>query len=199
MIAGSLLAAALLASSPVQADARKPSSPKGREIMHAFGVCVADASPEKAAETLRMDFRTESYRAALLALNKNNQDCDKRWDIRGGGMLFAGAMAERLIAKGAAPLKSRMARAATAPAGQSFTPADAVAVCVVRAMPDEVSTLFETPIASEAEAAAIKSLSVGFSRCAQGQPRMSISPNGARAMLATAAFRQLAASAAQGN
>lgn len=200
MIVTSYLLSLAVALAPAQVRSSEPSTPQARQTLYAFGACVADASTAKAAETLKMDFRTSAYRSSLLVLSNNNQRCSqRRRGFRAAGLLFAGSIAERLIMRDAAPLKARMARAAAAPATATFSPSDAVALCVVRAMPDEVSALLQTALASDAETQAVQSLSIGFARCAEGQPDMRVSPDGARAMLATAAYRQLAASAAQGS
>lgn len=199
MIAFSFLLSAAVAATPVQARTAEPQSPGARIEMQRFGACVVDASGAKAAATLRMDFRDPAYRSAMRALADNNRNCLRaRGRMRSAGLSFAASMAEALLAKGEGTMKSRLARAAAAPATTAFTPTDAQAICVVRAMPDEVSALFATPVASEDEKRALAALAIGVQRCAAGGTPVEYGEAGLRSVLATAAYRQTVA-AGQGS
>jgi hypothetical protein len=186
----------LLASvAPAAAQEMQSSSPAARKQMQAYGACVADGSPDKSARTLSTDFRTPDYRAALLTLNRNNLDCSRllprRSRMRSSSLLFAGAMAERLMARDPAPLNVRLAKAAMLPAPPFRSPTDVIAMCVVRSAPDETARLFATEVASEAEAQAVKALDLAVKLCSRGRPALQINTEGLRAMLATAAFRNV--------
>lgn len=163
-----------------------------RNAIQRYGACVADRSAGAAAEVLSRDFTTRHYQQGLRVLSRNNQDCfRRRGRMRSHNLLFAGAIAEHLIERAGEPLNVRLARAALQPAPRAFSPADRVALCVVRSLPDDVARLFATEVASEAELAAARSLGPAVSQCnAEGQP-LSITPAGLRAILATAAFRAL--------
>lgn len=181
---------ALMLSAQAQAA---PDTVAARRTMHAFGACAADQSAEKASETLVMDFTTSSYRLALRNLGRANESCLRNGRMRAGGLLFAGAMAERLLMKDAVALNVRLARAAAGPAPTPRTRSDRVAICVVRSAPDDVAKLFAAPVASEEEAAAARALNLPATLCAEGGPQVEASVDGLRAMLATAAFRTVQA------
>ena len=131
-----------VAAAPALAADPKPlreSSPTARQEMERFGTCVADRSPEKAAQTLAMDFRTPTYQSAMRNLTRANEDCFRRYRdaMRANNLSFAGAMAERLIERDATPINVRIARTAHVPVPPR-TPSDAIAICIVRSAPDEV-------------------------------------------------------------
>ncbi|HET7816178.1 MAG TPA: hypothetical protein VFK58_01190 [Sphingomicrobium sp.] len=188
-----LLAAALsLLPVPAAAQPVQGSSPGARRAVQQFGACVADQSPEKSARTLAMDFRSPTYRSALNNLARANEGCfGYRGAMRSSRLLLAGAIAERLMARDPAPLNARLVRAAARAAPPARSPSDSIAMCVVRSAPDESARLFASEVASEAEAQAAKSLDVAVRLCSQGQRPLVINLEGLRAMLATAAFRNV--------
>ena len=195
------LIAISVAAAPALADDPKPlreSSATARQEMERFGTCVADRSPEKAAQTLSMDFRSTTYQSAMRNLARANEDCFRRYRdaMRANNLSFAGTMAERLIERDTTPINVRIARTAHVPVPPR-TPSDAIAICVVRSAPDEVGKLFATEVASEGEQAAIKDLQFVTNLCSQGQPKLETTVEGMRAMLATAAFRTINAGAAE--
>ena len=169
------------------------SAPEARRAMHAFGACVADASPGKAARTLSMDFTTSTYRSALRNLASANASCLREGRMLSGGLLLAGAMAERLLEKDPSPLNARLARAAAASAPPARSPMDRIAICTVRSAPDEVARLFAAEVASGEEASAAAGLSVILRLCSADGPQLETTTEGLRSMLATAAFRSVAA------
>ena len=197
-----LIALAGVVSAPAAAQAPKPleeSSANARVQMERFATCVADRSPEKAARTISMDFRSTTYRSALKNLADANRDCyGYRSTMRSGGLSFAGALAERLLERDASALNARIIRAGS---GQTAarSPSDAIALCVVRSAPDDVARLFATEVASGAERDAVKALRVALDACARNQARLETTPEGFRAMLATAAFRTVMTSVAEAN
>ncbi len=183
---------ALLAAQGVVLDPAKPSTPEARIEVARYGACIADASASKAAATLNQDFRTVAYRNALRQLYERNRDCfQRRGRMRSSPLLVAGAIAERLLIRGGEPLGKRLALAAARPAVATYAPSDAAAVCVVRSDPDGVAKLFASALASQDEAVALTALRPLAGRCA-GRA-MEISDEGLRAILATAAFRSVAA------
>jgi hypothetical protein len=186
--------AAALSVGPVQAQPLAQSSVAARQAMHRFGTCVADRSPAKASQTLALGFGTHGYRLGLRTLANNNRDCFRSGRMRSPGLAFAGAIAERLLMRDPAPLNARLARAVAQPASAALSPSDAIAMCVVRSAPDDVARLFSTGVASTAETAAAASLQVAVNLCSRGKPRLETNIEGLRSILATAAFRTLAAS-----
>jgi hypothetical protein len=197
-----LIALAGIVGAPAAAQAPKPleeSSANARVQMARFATCVADRSPEKAARTISMDFRSTTYRSALKNLSDANRDCyGYRATMRAGGLSFAGALAERLLEREASPLNARIIRADSAQTA-ARSPSDAIALCVVRSAPDDVARLFATEVASAAERDAVKALQVATDACARNQARLETTPEGLRAMLATAAFRTVTTSVAEAN
>ena len=190
------IAATLLMLLALQGRPGEPTSspPEARRAMHAFGACVADESPGKAARTLSMDFTTSTYRSALRNLASANASCLREGRMRSGGLLLAGAMAERLLEKDPSPLNARLARAAATSAPAARSPTDRIAICTVRSAPDEVARLLAAEVASGEEASAAAGLSVILRLCSPDGPRLETSAQGLRSMLATAAFRSVAAS-----
>ena len=175
---------------------------EAREILNAFGRCVARASAAMAEETLVMDFTSRAYRSRLRQMADNNREsCFRRAGrMRMDGLLLAGGIAEELLARDPAPLNTRLARAALGPATPAFSVSDAIAVCVVRSVPDDVARLFATEVASEAEAEALAAVSPIVAACNRTGHPFSASHPGLRAILATAAFRSVrTASAVQGS
>ena len=111
--------------------------------------------------------------------------------MRSSRLLFAGAIAERLLARDPAPLNARLVRAAARAAPPARSPSDAIAICIVRSAPDETARLFASEVASDAEAQAARALDVAVRLCSQGQRPLVTNVEGLRAMLATAAFRNV--------
>lgn len=175
------------------------STEEARAAVNAFGLCVARLSTRMATETLGMDFRTRAYQSRLRTMaNNNRESCfRRRGRMRTSNLIFAGGIAEGLLRRDPVPLNVRLARSALRPAIPTFSPSDAIAVCVVRSVPDEVARLFETEVASEAESEAIAEIVPIVEACNQtGRPFSSNHP-GLRAILATAAFRSVHGEGAQ--
>jgi hypothetical protein len=185
--------------SPGQAmfEAERMASDREAQVaMHRFGACVADRSPQAVAELLALDFRTPQYRTGLRTLGEQNGTClNVRGRMRSAQLLFAGAIAERLIERDRAPLNVRLARAALQPATAAFAPSDALAICVVRSVPDQVAQLFASSPTTREEAAAVAALRPAADLCAGSRSRVEGSDAAMRAILATAAFRTLRAAA----
>ena len=150
-----------------------------RVALEDWAGCLARKNVGEATRVLKMDFTSPTYFRATL---------------RAGGLLFAGEMAEALLESDGTPIGTALARAAASPATKGFSFTDKVAICVVRSVPGDVATLFETKRDSAEEAAAIDALATPMGLCAQAAQAnkpLSVSPAGLRAMLATAAFRSI--------
>jgi hypothetical protein len=175
------------------------STPEARIAIHGFGACVADGSTELASETLRSDFTNRSYRTSLRRLVRANESCFRqRGRLRSGGLLFAGAMAERLLKRNPQPLNVRLARAAMKPATPAYSPSDQIAICVVRGVPDETGQLLASDVGSEAEAAAVRALAPAIAACSASAAKLESNVGGLRAILATAAYRSIDSAAGSG-
>lgn len=181
-------------------DERAPLNADARSKLLEFGRCAAARSPDMTARTLRMNFTTAAYRNGISQISRNNNGClQGARRMRGGGLLFAGALAEGLLDRDPAPLNVRLARAAAGAATPAYSPSDRVAICVVRSVPDQVAGLLDTAPASAGEQAAVRELLPAFEMCAQNGPRISSNEAGLRAMLATAAFRTVGAETSRSN
>ncbi|HET9429339.1 MAG TPA: hypothetical protein VFO69_13365 [Allosphingosinicella sp.] len=117
--------------------------------------------------------------------------------MRSSNLLFAGAMAEALLESASEPVNVQLARAALQSATPAFSESDRLAICVVRSVPDDVARLLATDVASAEETEAAGSLDLVMTHCAQGSSRIQSTPAGLRAMLSTAALRQIRAVAPQ--
>ncbi len=172
-------------------DDVEASTGDARQAIQGYGSCVASRSPDKAAQVLALDFKTRAYRSGLFRLSSANEDCfRRRGRMRSSNLLFAGAIAEALLESVAEPLNVRLARAALEPATPAHSATDQVAICVVRSLPDDVTRLFSTEVASTAEEQAAQSLQLALNQCGQSGRRVESNTAGLRAMLATAAFRE---------
>jgi hypothetical protein len=179
---------------PIEDRENAPYSSAGaRYAARNFANCVADASPDRTGELLSMDFTATRFRMGLKTLTEVNRYCFGRSGrLRASNLLFAGALAERMLARDTSrPLNVRLARAAMGPATASFSPTDTIAVCTVRSAPDEVAAFLATSLGSRAESAAANTAAMVVARCSQGGKQLSTTVEGLRAMLATAAFRSV--------
>lgn len=189
-----LTAAVVLASPAAAQRASAPATPQARAALADFARCAVSRSALKAHAVLTADFRTETYRRGLRSLSESNRDCHQvRATMRAGGLPFAAALAEALIHRNPVPLKSRLARAAVGNQARTYGPSDAVAMCVARSVPDDVTALLTAPIASPAENAAAARLATPLRICNRGRPWVQTDAYGLRSMVATATYRLLAA------
>ena len=183
---------------PLQAQpVPQRSSPDALRTIQSFGSCIADASTARASAALAGDFRTPAYRRAMDQLVEANRLCagSRGWSrMRASRLLLAGAIAERLIERDGNAVNRELARAATLPAASTYSPTDSAAMCVVRSVPDEVGKLFASDVASAEEDNAAKAIAPVMERCLRNP--VSVTTDGLRAMLATAAFRSIHAAKA---
>ncbi|GAA0442907.1 MULTISPECIES: hypothetical protein [Sphingomonas] len=170
------------------ARARTAADPASLAEMQAFGRCAARRAPAKAAALLQMDYTTPQYQQALRKLALSNASCSPGKQGRFAGVLFAGAVAEELLSH-AGNLPEALAYDPAKTAVKTLGETDRTANCVARTASREVAALFATPVASEAERAAIRTLTPVVETCmAKGQTARFNYP-GLRAILATASYR----------
>lgn len=168
-----------------------------RQTLARYAVCVASKSPNKVADLLTQDFRETSYGNGLRNLVRANELCARQVGtrgerLRGQNLPFAAALAEAMMAREAAPLKARLAKAASGKEAATFAPSDKVAMCVARSTPDEVAALFATEVGSIGEEQAASKLLPVVKLCAQ-DVKLETSVAGLRSIVATASFRLLKA------
>ncbi len=189
------VANALLASGPASARQSRaiqdPTQPEARNALVEASACVVKSSPGEAANLLRMDFRSKSYKDKMQRLAYNNVKCfNERW-MRAHGLLVAGDLAEHLLSNSSKKINVRLASLSQTVSLTPRSPTDAVAICVARSDPNGVARLFSTKVVSSEETAAAEALSIAMNRCNVKGIKMSVSPAGLRAMVATATFRLL--------
>jgi hypothetical protein len=173
------------------------AAPEARQTLARYAACVASKSPEKVASLLMQDFRETSYGNGLRNLVRANESCARQVGtrgerLRGQNLPFAAALAEAMMARDAAPLNLRLAKAASGKEAATFAPSDKVAMCVARSTPDEVAALFATEAGSDSEKQAADKLLPVVNLCGQGA-KVETSVAGLRSIIATASFRLLAA------
>jgi hypothetical protein len=172
------------------------SEAETRRLMAEYASCVADQSSAKVGIVLTRDIRSTEYRNGLRNLARANDGCRRKVGLSRSratsGLVFAAALAEEMLRRDPAPLKLRLARAATGNQAPTYDASDAVAMCVARSAPDEVATLFATPPASAEETAALAPIETLAGMCSR-DAKLEISPVGLRSIVATASYRLLAA------
>ncbi|MBL8651479.1 MAG: hypothetical protein JNL35_13890 [Sphingopyxis sp.] len=173
------------------------SDPEARQTLARYAVCVAAKSPDKVADLLTQDFRETSYGNGLRNLVRANEGCARQVGsrgerLRGQNLPFAAALAEAMMAREAAPLNARLAKAASGKEAPTFAPSDKVAMCVARSSPDEVAKLFATDPGSAEEHRIAEQLMPVVNLCS-GPTKLETNVVGLRSIVATASFRLLAA------
>lgn len=170
-----------------------------RAAVEAWTICIADEQSDTARALLALDFRTDEYHSGLVRLadTRVSSECFDAMPrayrrIELGGLPFAGGLAERLIEQDDTPLLTRLNLAAGTEAA-AYGRSDAMAMCMVRGAPHLVAVLFDTPINSAEELQAIATLMPIANACLPEGRGLEGSPLGLRSILATAAFRLLAA------
>jgi hypothetical protein len=202
--AAALLAGLALASLPAPAAAlRGPSvqagsateaaSAEDRQVLLRFSRCVVGWQRAQASALVLADYRADAYQDSLHRLTAGHESCvpGNRGRLRFGGILFAGDLAEILLAD-AAPRGSLAGRVALNPAAPLFAARDqseVMSVCVVRAAPAETETLLATAQGSPEEAAALNAVAPHIGPCLAAGAAMRLNRPGLRAMLALAAYR----------
>lgn len=197
----SMVIVALLAAASSKAFATPPVHGADALSLQAnqnFARCVVDASPAAATRVLAMDFRTEGYRDALHKLIRGHDRCvTPGGKLRGGNLLFAGALADALLVNDISGSLPRALRYDPAlPPIVSRGPSETMALCVVRRAPDAVAALVATRAGSAAEVAAGDPLMAQLPACLANGVSLQINRPGLRALVALAAYRIAAANGA---
>lgn len=194
--------AAMLAA-PVHAQ-RKPDTEQDialqRGSVQAWTGCIATEKADDVNRILSLDFTSSSYKIGIKALAQTrvSKECFEAMpreyrSIRLGGLPFAGGLAEHMLEADSVPLLKRLSMAALGPAAPTHSRTDEIAMCMVRGTPHQVAGLFGTEIETDAERKALAELKPAADICAGGAAKFEASALGLRSMLATAAYRLLAA------
>ncbi|MFC6620067.1 hypothetical protein [Novosphingobium panipatense] len=178
---------------PAKPSERARVDPASAAQMQAFGRCVAQRQPARAAALLQMDFNTPQFNGALKKLALSEAGClGLSSKARFAGVLFAGALAEQLLA-GTEDLAAALAYDPAGVPVRTFSLSDYIAACVARTAPDGVAGLLETPPASGAEETAMSQLLPVVQQCVPKDQQAQFNRAGLRAILATASYRMVEA------
>lgn len=179
------LALALSASSiPVDATSL--------QAMHKYGACVVAASPRRAEQILAMDYRSKAYREQMRDFAQYHDRCiAPNWRMHFSQMLFAGAVAEALLASQAktAELPQILAYDPSRAKMDARSESEAMALCTAMQAPDATAELLGTEPATEPEIAAVAKVEAVLPNCLKKDSKLSLNPPALRALLALAAWR----------
>jgi hypothetical protein len=176
-----------------QAQRDEPATTGDRLILLNFARCVAERMPERARALLAADYRTGAYQASMRRLAVGRSHClpGGSGRLRFSGVLFAGNLAEAFLAgtRSHGALAERVALNPAAAPLPARDQSEVMALCVVRAAPDDTETLLGTGHGSAEEAAALRALAPRIGSCLASGVEMRLNRPGLRALLALAAWR----------
>ena len=181
------LALMLVAAEPLYGT---PSEPLAVQAIHNYGICVAERSPRSAVELLGLDFRTDEYGDRLRRFAEGHGYCVPGGRLAFSRVLFAGALAERLLETRHSERQLPAVLASTPnPPLQARDQVEMMALCTVRQAPTEVANLLEQPVTSDEEAKAVKALAPTLEACLAKDQTLQLNRPGLRSILALAAWR----------
>lgn len=194
MVAAALLlagtASAQTPESEGEAEPAAPSAPEAIRDLHDFARCIAERRTVPVRRLLAMDYRSAEYGPALRRI-VTRTGCPGTGQFRANGRFLAARMAEALIRERmrGASLATLVTHDPSRPALQARDEGELMSLCVVRAAPADVATLFATQPAGEAEAAAIGALAPRIGECLTAGATGRFNRSGLRSMLGLAAYR----------
>ncbi len=156
----------------------------------AFSRCVARRRPADAAELLTMDYRGDAYDSTARFIASYSVACVPRGRLRFSRLLFAGGLAEEMLAsrtKRENPLTSFTA--ASVSGAQEEDAILSIGTCLVRAEPAGVAGLLATPPASPEEDRVVRELTAHVAACVAPGRTTRLSQPALRAAAAIAAYR----------
>lgn len=188
-LGAAVLLPALVFVPSAQARADESSSPLALEALHNYALCAVKRTPEGAAKMLARDPTSEDFKRARMRFGKGHAMCAKNGDVlRSNAMLFAGSVAEALIAK-------YPQRSLTAAAQKHIQPRnmiEGVGMCVAAQKPAEVEAVFATEPGSDAERVALNPTASLLPGCVTPGKTIKLNRPAARAIYALGAYRLLA-------
>lgn len=192
-----LLAMTALAAPAVAQEAQvtpdtPPATAQDRAILHEFARCVAGRWPDQAASLIAAFSNSDEDRRALLRLtDDSSQACLGRGVLRFAPELFIGGMAERLIERdaGSATLATRVALNPNAAPFAAHGETEVMSICIARAAPAEVASLFASAPGTPEERAAFQAIGPSISPCLARGTELRVNRPGLRAMLGLSVYR----------
>jgi hypothetical protein len=194
IIAGSLLAAqSALAQRDPGRSVRlegEPSTPEDLRLLQRFARCVGQRHPSVAAGLLAADFRSSEYTSGMRRLAQGNSSCVPLGRARFSAILFAGGLAEFLLARqnALADLSSRTAVNPSRPV-QARDESELMSICVVQSAQPQVVAMLMSDAASPEEGAAFRALMPQVGACLAAGMNLRLNRPALRAMLALASYR----------
>jgi hypothetical protein len=156
-----------------------------------FSRCIARRRPADATELLAMDYRQDAYDRTARAIATRSTTCAPSGRLRFSRLLFAGGLAEEMLAArlGAGGLSGRVSTSAPAPAPQDGDVTEAIGHCLVRSHPASVTALLATAPASAEENQVVRDMTPHVAGCIAAEQIARISQPSLRAISAIAAYR----------
>ena len=194
-ISVALMTIAALASAPSFAEDR--TDPLALQALRNFAICAVQRTPEGAEKLLSFDIDSQDYHDGLSRYAKGHDYCAPGSRLGFSGILFAGDLAEALVAsryQGGASL----AAAAAQPEPPARTVMEGIGICVARQRPDAVRALIATDPGSPQELKALQGTGDVLPACTPKGKPLKINKPAIRAMYALGAYRLLTATPAHG-
>ena len=156
-----------------------------------FSRCIARRRPADAQEMLRMDYREETYDRTARTVASRSIACAPRGRLRFSRLLFAGGLAEEMLAArlSGGPLPTALSAASPGAPQQEGDITQAIGACLVRTRPASVAALLATPPASTEENQVVRDLTLHIASCVAPGQIARISQPSLRAIAAIAAYR----------
>ena len=169
----------------------QPLDDEAVTTMHAFAVCLADHRTRDADAMLNLPPRSPESQRMMGNLAQGDAGCIHPGRLIFNGSLLAGGMAERLVMKrtGAAGFTTRVAYDASRLPITASDASEMVGMCVVRADPAAVWSIFTSEPASPREARAIEAITPTLTGCVPAGRQATFNRPALRATLALAAYR----------
>jgi hypothetical protein len=179
---------------------RSEASDAARQVMNAFGRCVARNRSERVTAILDMPLYSQDQGKALQSLMDREGAClgDDVSSFRSDALGIVGAMAEWFVLNRYAGVGlGRIVQIAPPEPGEATTVHELIATCIARSQPAAAFALIRTRPASDDEQTALARLVPHFAPCLpKGQNRFSRSS--LRAIVAAGLYRVLSAASGPG-
>jgi len=156
-----------------------------------FSRCIARRRPADAEELLAMDYRQDAFDRTARSIASRSTSCAPRGRLRFSRLLFAGGLAEELLAArpGGSGLPATLATAAPAAPPQDPDVTEAIGHCLVRTPSAPVAALLATAPASAEENQIVRELTPHVAGCVAPGQIARISQPSLRAIAAIAGYR----------
>lgn len=151
--------------------------------------CIAGRRPADAQELLTMDYREAAYDRMAKWVTGRSMACVPRGKLRFSRLLFAGGLAEEMLARpgGGLPAEPSTGGPGDEPRDGDIT--ERIGSCLVRTQPTAVAKLLATAPASAEEGRVVRDLTPYIAGCVAPGKTARISQPSLRAIAALTAYR----------